>query len=220
MKPSILGTSFLAMSLFVPFGTIQAASFNCDKAKSKLEKRICSDPSLSEADEQLAKTYSEALKVFSIPEFIKDSQRAWLNSAPMCLVGGTGDDANGQTCVALYAARIEALHFYATAKVYSNYGKNYSHDGVTVLVYRKNNDLWLEWFGDWMPDASKPKQFPNGFLAQDIGRLIPKGGRYGLDDHDDADISVSDDRVTFGGEFGMSISARQAPLLGDYARVK
>ena len=220
MKSSILGAVLLTISLVIPFSNIHAASFDCKKAKSKLEKRVCSDPALSKADEQLAEAYNAALKGFILPGFIKDSQRAWLSWAPLCLTAGTGDDPNGQTCDSLYAARIEALHSYATAKVYTIYGKKYSYERVTLLVYRKDNALWMEWFGDWMPDAYKPKPFPDGFLAQDGGKLIPKADKYGLADHDDADISVSDDKISFGGEFGMMLTPRQAPLSGDYARVK
>jgi hypothetical protein len=220
MKSSILGAVLFIIGIIVPFGDVQAASFDCNKAKTRIEKRICSDPALSKADEQLAIAYSETLKAFIVPEFIKDSQRSWLSTVPSCLTAGTGDNPDGQTCIGLYLSRIEALHLYATAKVYSNYGRNYSYDRVTMLVYRKDNALWLEWFGDWMPDAYKPKPFPNGFLAQDGGKLIPKGDRYGLEDRDDADISVSDDKISFGGEFGMMLTARQAPLKGDYARVK
>ena len=102
-----------------------------------LEKHICSEPALGKADEQLAKAYSEALKDFVFPGFIKDSERGWLSSTPSCLTAGTGDDPNGQTCDVLYKVRIEALNLYAAAKVYSNYGKNYSHDGVTLLSIKK-----------------------------------------------------------------------------------
>ena len=220
MKTLKLGAVLLMIGLILPFASVHAASFDCKKAKSKLEKRICSDPALSKADEQLAKAYRDALKSFVIPGFIKDSQRAWLNSAPSCLTAGSADDPHSLTCAALYAARIEALHVYASAKVYSNYAKKYSYEDVTLLTYQKDNALWLEWFGDWMPDAYKPKPFPEGWLAQDSAKLIPKGDKFGLEDHDDAEISVSDDKITFGGEFGMSVSARQAAFKGDYVRVK
>ena len=220
MKLPILCTSLMVISLAITIGNAQAASFDCSKAKSKLEKRVCSDPALGKADEQLAKAYSKALKGFIIPGFIKESQRAWLYSASYCLTAGTGDDPNGKSCVDLYAGRVAALNAYANAKVYTDYAKKYSHDGVTLLTYQKDDALWLEWFGAWMPDAYKPKPFPDGFLAQDSGKLIAKGSQFGLADHDDAIISISDEKINFGGEFGMSLSARQGPLHGDYVRVK
>ena len=220
MKSSILGAGVLIVGLAIPFGNAQAASFDCKKSKSKLEKRVCSDPALGKADEQLAKAYNEALKGFVIPGFIKDSQRAWLNSAPVCLDAGTADDPEGKSCVDVYTARTDALHSYLTAKVYTNYAKKFDHELVTLLVYKKDNALWLDWYGDWMPDAYKPKPFPEGFLAQESSKLVPQGNKFGLEDRTDAEISVSDDKITFGGEFGMSVSARQAALKGDYPRVK
>ena len=220
MKLTLLTAALLITGLLVPVGTAQAASFDCKKAKSKLEKRVCSDPALSKADEQLAKAYNEALKGFVVPSFIKDSQQAWLSWAPLCLGAGTADDPKGQSCVDLYAARTETLRLYPTAKVYSNYAKNFSHDEATLLVYNKDKALWLEWYGNWMPDAYKPKPFPDGFLTLESGKLIAKGAHYGLEEHDDADITISDENINFGGEFGMSLSARQGSLKGDYKRVK
>lgn len=220
MKPYILSSALLMLCLCIPLSSIQAASFDCAKAKSKLEKRVCSDPALSKADEELAKAYAKTLKGFIVPGFVKDSQRAWLNSAPICLTAGTKDDPQGQSCAAIYAERIEALNLYRTAKVYSNSAKKYSYDDVTMLLYQKDGATWLELFGDWMPDAYKPKPFPDGFLAQQSSRLVKKGNTYGLEDRTDADISISDDKITFNGEFGMSLSMRQAAIKGDYLRVK
>ena len=40
---------------------IHAASFDCSKARTKIEKTICSDPKLSAADEQMAALYKAAL---------------------------------------------------------------------------------------------------------------------------------------------------------------
>jgi hypothetical protein len=71
-----------------------------------------------------------------------------------------------------------------------------------------------------MPDAYRPKPFPDGFLAMDGGEPIPANGTFTLADHDDAILSISDDKITFGGEYGMSLSARQGFIHGDYARVR
>lgn len=47
-------------SLTLPF-SVHAASFNCDKARTYVEKTICSTPKLSELDEALASTYKTKL---------------------------------------------------------------------------------------------------------------------------------------------------------------
>lgn len=55
-----------------------AASFDCIKAATRMEKLICSDPQLSKSDEDLAASYSKALKEASDPAAIKKQQREWL----------------------------------------------------------------------------------------------------------------------------------------------
>src|SRR5215472_14292419 len=42
-------------------GTSQAASFDCAKAQTKVEKLICSNPTLSKADDALAAAYKKAM---------------------------------------------------------------------------------------------------------------------------------------------------------------
>jgi uncharacterized protein len=72
----ILGTAFL---LTIAANTY-AASFDCRKASSELEKLICSDDELSRLDESLSKAYREALKRTDIKDKIIKSQRQWLKN--------------------------------------------------------------------------------------------------------------------------------------------
>lgn len=60
------------------FGQAQAASFDCAKANTKVEKLICADESLSERDVQMAETYRTALKQAAAPEALKKRQLQWL----------------------------------------------------------------------------------------------------------------------------------------------
>jgi uncharacterized protein len=55
-----------------------AASFDCAKAVSPLEKTICSDALLSDLDAKLERTYRRALDSARQPEALKSEQRAWL----------------------------------------------------------------------------------------------------------------------------------------------
>ncbi|MCW2283137.1 uncharacterized protein YecT (DUF1311 family) [Rhodoblastus acidophilus] len=206
-------TAALLILLAAVAQSAQAASFDCGKARTPLERRICADPALGKADEDLAKAYAETLRTFVIPDVIKDSQRAWLFEAPQCL--------ENSSCVALFQERAETLRLYRTAKVYTDYGKAFDREKTTLLVYERGGKPWLDWYGDWMPDAYRPKPFPDGFLARDSGELIPaKNGKFTLADHDDAVISLSDGKVTFGGEYGMNLSARQGFIHGDFPRVR
>ncbi|MBF0118877.1 MAG: DUF1311 domain-containing protein [Desulfobacterales bacterium] len=59
-----------------------AASFDCSKASTKVEKLVCDDANLSKLDEELGKAYGEAKKkVFDL----NDEQRAWLKSRNKCI---------------------------------------------------------------------------------------------------------------------------------------
>lgn len=60
---------------------IHAASFDCSKARTSVEKAICSSPELSAADDKLDQTYHAALtKVPEAAALVRDAQRKWLQS--------------------------------------------------------------------------------------------------------------------------------------------
>ena len=101
MKTFGLRIVLLAAALQAP---ADAASFDCRKARTGLEHRICDDPALGKADEELAQVFRETLRVFVIPDFIKDLQRAWLYSAPLCL-DAKADDAGVLRIVSICFAR-------------------------------------------------------------------------------------------------------------------
>lgn len=62
----------------------QAASFDCVKAVSKVEKLICADPELSKLDEKLAATYKTALQDEKQAETIRRSQKQWMKDRNSC----------------------------------------------------------------------------------------------------------------------------------------
>lgn len=55
-----------------------AASFDCAKAATPVEKMICADPALSAADEKLASTFGHALGITLDPQNLRDDQRRWI----------------------------------------------------------------------------------------------------------------------------------------------
>jgi len=93
----ILGSLFL--------GTIaQAASFDCGKASSKIEKLICGSPKLSALDDDLDKTYKAVQSNYSREEVQRliTEQRQWLK--------GTRNACGDEACLAqAYSSRIEAI---------------------------------------------------------------------------------------------------------------
>lgn len=69
-----------AFFLLIITGNVEAASFDCGKATSEVEKLICGDEELSKLDESLNKAYLQALKRFDSKEQMIKSQRQWLKN--------------------------------------------------------------------------------------------------------------------------------------------
>jgi uncharacterized protein YecT (DUF1311 family) len=97
---------------------VAAASFDCAKARAKVEKLICKDPQLSRQDEDLAKAYGEALKLWDgqIAAYVKMNQRGWVGSRALETPGMSGggllceDDASSLPCLrTIHADRIAVL---------------------------------------------------------------------------------------------------------------
>jgi uncharacterized protein len=95
VNPSLL---IVALFLFASASS-HAASFDCTKAKSKVELAICSNPDLSKADQQMASAYNKSLSELP-PEFavnLRDDQRTWLQMrATVCTASSLAFPANEQ----------------------------------------------------------------------------------------------------------------------------
>lgn len=76
MKTQALVSGVFLVLLTV--GTVAAASFDCDKAASEVEKFICGDDELSKLDESLNTAYLKALERPDIRKQLTKSQRQWL----------------------------------------------------------------------------------------------------------------------------------------------
>lgn len=61
------------------FGNCYAASFDCYKAKGKVEELICEDEELSRLDELLLETYKAVLAVVLDQGALKADQRRWIS---------------------------------------------------------------------------------------------------------------------------------------------
>jgi uncharacterized protein len=62
----------------------QAASFDCVKAVSKVEKLICADSELSKLDEELAAAYKTALQDEQKADSIRQVQKRWIKERNDC----------------------------------------------------------------------------------------------------------------------------------------
>src|SRR5262249_33022035 len=68
----------LALCAIVPAGDATAASFDCAKATTAVEKMICADPALSQADERLAEAYKQAMSATLASQSSRRAQFRWL----------------------------------------------------------------------------------------------------------------------------------------------
>jgi len=65
-------------SLLIIAGNIHAASFDCNRATTLVEKLVCADQGLSELDETLSGIYRKVLRSTPDPEGLKREQAKWL----------------------------------------------------------------------------------------------------------------------------------------------
>jgi uncharacterized protein YecT (DUF1311 family) len=68
---------FLACLVAAACG-VEAASFDCAKAATAVEKAICADPGLSQADERMAEAYGQAMAASLAPRTLRTDQIRWL----------------------------------------------------------------------------------------------------------------------------------------------
>jgi len=91
--------SLTTFALAIP---AHAASFDCSKAASKIEKMICQDEELSRLDGQLGEKFKVAVRLSAQPDQLKNAQRSWL--------GNTRNPCADKPClVAAYQLRVQEL---------------------------------------------------------------------------------------------------------------
>lgn len=91
---------FAASGLLCVSADVCAASFDCRKAATQVEKLICSDPASSLMDEELAALFARA-RASGAAKNVSDSQRAWLRERNRC--------RNADCVYAAYKARLRVL---------------------------------------------------------------------------------------------------------------
>jgi|GEM_PF-1279840 len=105
-----------------------AASFDCRKASTEVEKMICSDSQLSHLDEDLHSAYKNAQK-HKDPQLLKQQQLRWLKY--------TRNDCTTLTCLKdVYELRIDRLNGYALRnhRSRSKWAGEYSMDSDDLKI--------------------------------------------------------------------------------------
>jgi uncharacterized protein len=80
---------------------VHAASFDCAKASTKVEKMICDNPEISMLDDELSASYKTALQDEQQAESIRQAQKQWLKERNRC--------ADADCVKRVYVARLQAL---------------------------------------------------------------------------------------------------------------
>ena len=86
-----------------------AASFDCKKSQSVMEKLICSDQKLSQLDEELNLSYQRVLAKSNDKVFLKDWQRQWLTSFKVTSC------ENSSCLMDVFSVRLDILNSVAPA---------------------------------------------------------------------------------------------------------
>jgi len=120
-----------------------AASFDCNKAKSPVEKAICADAELSKLDEVLSQTYKVAVIEYPVANYLRIKQREWIKGNSNC-------DKNKLTsCLKdKYKERIKILSDINNIQVYSNTNKfSYENGDAVAEIRREGNKYRISLWG-------------------------------------------------------------------------
>lgn len=151
-----------------------AASFDCSKAGTRVEKAICADAAVSELDSQLGRTYSDLIR--GLPQKdatnLRNEQKIWI---------GTRNQCKDAKCLSdLYHQRVEYLNRRIQELQYA--GKDMevvsvleqTYDNAASLVVRfsvpvKNDSDFRRYFEVSKDDTPQPNE--NWLLSED-GLLV------------------------------------------------
>lgn len=124
--------------MFCVTSASHAASFNCAKAQSKVEKTICGDADLSKLDEKLAASYKASLTSHPLPSYVRARQKDWIQSNNSC------DSTAILGCLKnKYMERIDHLTGTNKLTVYSNANPfSYINSDAVVEYWQQSNGQW------------------------------------------------------------------------------
>jgi len=115
-----------ALLSLILMSSAQAASFDCAKASSFVEKAICSDKRLSSMDDQLARLYKAARAAATNASALETEQKSWLSSRDRC--------TNTACLKKTYADRIAALSGPSTAPAFGSFTGTYKMQNGEALI--------------------------------------------------------------------------------------
>lgn len=120
-----------------------AASFDCKKAKTKIEQTVCKNPKLSKLDEELSKLYQPLVEHAASAKHVRRTQQFWLKMREEHC-----PDADAECLIANYQNRIEVLTFrlheaYQAAPTASIAGIYKGGENMEMLIEAESYDSVL-----------------------------------------------------------------------------
>jgi len=125
----------MAIGVILTYGQLQAASFDCQKAKAKIEITICNNSRLNDADTRLGKVYFQLRQLLSKSDTkqLRREQVAWIKQRTRLCSSRDADCLLG-----VYETRIAGLNAILEAK--QKFGDRYEYalskfvpDGYKIL---------------------------------------------------------------------------------------
>lgn len=131
----------LSSLLFSVSPDLRAASFDCDKAATAIEKTICSDKALSDLDVKLAGLYNDVIASMPVrdADAVKNSQRAWTQLRNLCKDNRCLTDSYNKRITELNGLFQQALYAGKDVEVTSVLEQSY--DNAASIVVRLNVPL-------------------------------------------------------------------------------
>ena len=180
---------------------LDAASFDCSRAHTKLENMICSTPKLNAADTRMGEAYRAAVRTFPLKGFVEATQQTFLVEFRTC--------REVAECLNLLERRLAELAMYQGAKVYSDASGRFDpNENIAFLVHSTQGRTFLTYYensgcGDELE------------VKNDNGRLVVD---YDENPMDRAVIEIQDKWLLL--DDFISCNPRTAIAKGDYARVR
>lgn len=191
MSHAIQSARLLALALTAVLalawgGQARAQSFECEKARSRVEHLICATPALRTADEQMFDAFNAAMDIAADQPKVRRDQRAWLKQRDAC--------ASAACVSAAYQARAAVLKQTPRAgwKTYSNpaLGITFQYFGNRTIApcadetYPNCVTMMGWWYGQTIPfmdiravpgPLDKVAEDEAGFVMQE-GKLVTSFG--------------------------------------------
>lgn len=162
----------------------QAASFDCSKASTSIEKTLCADAALSDLDELLLQHYKKAQVHAATPDALKDQQKAWLKTVrdactdAKCLKRAYKARIGELTDVLVNAAPAAAPGAFSGTYARYSEGKVDTHSSDITLEQLPNGKVKVSGTALWMGPLSPNIGELDGTFTRSGNQIFYTAGDY------------------------------------------